>query len=164
MQAAAVIEHQPTDPAPKRPATKAIGRALKHAIRLLLSGECSTVKAAAERANLTREHLSKCLGLPHVQAFIDIETRKTISSGKMLAGARLLQLVHASSEHVSLDAAKHVLAIEGIKPSEDAQIVNNINLLPGYVLDLNPAQVIEHQPAHTQSVDPVSPGTDGDER
>jgi hypothetical protein len=127
-----------------------IPRKVVHAIRLMLSGECSTIKAAAERAGLTREWLSKMLGRVHVQAFIAGETRKTIAAGQMRASARLVELVDAGSEHVSLDAAKHVLAIEGIKPPDQGQVAVNVGVSVGYVINLS-GETASHTETITQT-------------
>lgn len=98
------------------------------------------------------------LGRDHVQAYLTQRTRKTIAEGVLRAGARVLELIDASSEHVSLDASKHVLAIEGIKPADGSQVTVNVAVSPGYVIDmrdprdqrvdtpsmLHPSQVIEN--------------------
>lgn len=127
-----------------------VPKKIKHAVRLMLTGEVTQVKAAAERVGLSREHLSKSLAMPHVQVFIDHETRKTISAGKLRAGARLLELMDSQSEHVSLDATKHTLAIEGIRPPENGSHVNvNVGVSVGYVVKLRHidegARTIEHE-------------------
>ena len=84
------------------------------------------------------DHVSRELAKPRIQAFIASESRRTIARGQMRASARLIELVDASSEHVSLDASKHVLAIEGIRPPESGVNVNiNNNISVGYVIDLS---------------------------
>lgn len=108
------------------------------AIRLLESGECRSQNAAAARANISASALSEALQKPHVQAFIARRRRSNIAVASIRASHRIAELIDASSEHVSLDASKHVLAIEGVRPSEDAKIVNNINVMAGYVIDLSP--------------------------
>lgn len=117
--------------------TPRIPRKIKHAIRLLTTGECTTVKAAAERVGLTREWLSRNLTRDHVRVFADRTTRETIAAGMMRAGARLVELVDAGSEHVSLDATKHMLGISGIKPANEANVSVSIELKAGYVIDLS---------------------------
>jgi hypothetical protein len=107
------------------------------AVRMLLSGECKTQKAAAERVGMNASYLCDVLTRPKIQAFIARETRRNITQGTMRASARLVELVDASSEHVSLDAAKHVLAIEGIKPPEQGQVSVNVGVSVGYVIDLS---------------------------
>lgn len=131
---------------------KRVPRKVRHAIRLMLTGEVTQIKAAAERVGLSREHLSKTIGMPHVQVFIDQETRKTISAGTLRAGARLIELLDAGSEHVSFEATKHTLGIANIRPPENGSQVNvNVGVSVGYVIDLTPgatsapARTIEHE-------------------
>lgn len=91
------------------------------------------------------------LGRPHVQVFIEREARRTIAVGTLRASHRVLELVDAASEHVSLDASKHVLGIAGIRPPDTGSHVSvNVGVSVGYVIDLTPQQpsalprVIEH--------------------
>jgi hypothetical protein len=51
----------------------------------------------------------------------------------------VVELMDAASEHVSLDASKHVLAIGNIRPPETGSSVNvNLGISVGYVIDLTP--------------------------
>jgi hypothetical protein len=123
------------------------------AVRLLLTGECKTQKAAAEQAGLNASYLCEALSKPKIQVFIAQETRRTISNGTMRASARLIELIDAASEHVSLDASRHVLAIEGIKPHESGTNISIINnVVPGYVIDMRDPR----EPAPTIDVVPES--------
>jgi hypothetical protein len=64
---------------------------------------------------------------------------ENLARGTLRASARVLELMDASSEHVSLDASKHVLAIGNIRPPETGSSVNvNVGLSVGYVIDLTP--------------------------
>lgn len=121
------------------------------AVRLLVSGECKTQKLAAERVGMNATYLCEALTKPKIQAFIARETRKTITQGTMRASARLLELVDAASEHVSLDASKHVLAIEGIKPVENGTNISIINnVAPGYVIDMrDPRDAVNARTSNT---------------
>jgi hypothetical protein len=121
-------------PPPAKP--KPVSKRLRHAIDLLQRGECKDIKAAAERIGMARESLSRALRLPHVQVFIARSARETIALGALRASGRTIELMDAGSEHVSLDASKHVLAIAGIKPTADAQVSVNIDIKAGYVIDL----------------------------
>lgn len=114
-----------------------ISKRLRRVVDLLVSGECKTQKAACVRIGMHPDHVCRELKKPQVQAFIARRTRETISAGTMRASARLLELVDASSEHVSLDASKHVLAIEGIRPPNDSQVSVNVGVSVGYVIDLS---------------------------
>ncbi len=115
----------------------------------LVSGTCKNQQAACERANLDPSYVSRELRKVHVRVFMERRARETIANGTMRASARVLELLDASSDHVSFEASKHVLAIAGIKPTADAQVSVNIDIKAGYVIDLTdepkrPAITIEH--------------------
>src|SRR6266404_4958559 len=110
---------------------KRIAPRIRQVVDLLVSGECKTQKAAARRVGLHPDYVSRELKKPHVRVFIDRATLQTIASGKMRASARLVQLIDATSEHVSADVSKHMLAIAGIKPANDAQLSVNIDIKAG---------------------------------
>jgi hypothetical protein len=73
----------------------------------------------------------------HIQAFIARKSRENIQRGVLRASHRIVDLIDASSEHVSLDASKHVLAIEGIRPPDQGQVSVNVGVSVGYVIDLS---------------------------
>jgi hypothetical protein len=133
MNALAAIPEQ-TDAPPVK--NKRIPKRIAEVVNLLVTGECKTIKAAAERANMHPNYVSGALKKPEIRVFIERCARETIANGTMRASARLIELLDASSEHVSLDASKHMLAIAGIKPSADAQVSVNIDIKAGYVIDL----------------------------
>lgn len=124
---------------PAIPETKArrISRRLQEAIRLLSEPECKTQKAAADKLGMSPTYLCEALKKPEVRVFIERAARETIANGTLRAANRVMDLVHAGSEHVSLDASKHVLAVAGIKPSAEAQVSVNIDIKAGYVIDLS---------------------------
>lgn len=115
---------------------KPISKKIRQVVDLLVSGECKTQKAACERIGLHPDYVCRQLKEARVRVFIERRMRETIAAGTMRASSRLVELVDASSEHVSLDATKHMLAIAGIKPTPDAQVSVNIELKAGYVIDL----------------------------
>jgi hypothetical protein len=125
-----------------------ISKRLSDAIRLICRGEVATYKIAAERVGMNYTHLCEAMKKPHIRVFIDRTVRETIANGLPRAGARLMELVDASSEHVSLDASRHMLAIAGIKPAADAQVSVNIDIKAGYVIDISdkPKPVIDVTP------------------
>jgi hypothetical protein len=145
----APIEQQTTPPAPKPAREPRIPRKIVQAIELMLTGSVTTQKAAAERVGVTQTYLSRCINRDHVRVFYERRARQTIAGALPRASRRLVELVDAGSEHVSLDATKHLLGISGIKPAEDARVNINVELKAGYVIDLserNPCneQIIEH--------------------
>jgi hypothetical protein len=112
---------------------------LRHAIDLIMTGECSTYKAAAERSNMSREWLSRSLREVHVQAYIERQTRASLAVAQAPAAARLISLLDAQSEHVQKDVAIHLLGIAGHKPANTAAVSVNIDIKAGYVIDLSEA-------------------------
>lgn len=140
----AIVEpdHALTEPRTRK--RERISPAVRKAIHLLATGECTTQKAAAERCNISPVWLCIQLKKPAGQAFLAREARQTIATGVLRASARVVQLMDASSEHVSLDASKHVLAIEGIRPPDQGQVTVNANVSVGFVLDLREDAHIGH--------------------
>jgi hypothetical protein len=135
-----------TDAKPVR--ERRVSPRIAEAIRLLLTGECKTHKAAAERVRMNYTHLCEALRKPHVRVFIERRIRETIANGTMRASAKLVELIDAESEHVAADVSKHMLAIAGIKPAADSTTLVNINFRAGYVIDLSddPPKVIDVTP------------------
>lgn len=123
-------------PSTKRARIPRIPAKVRDACDLIADKQVTSIKEAAERVGLSREHLSRMLNRPHVQVFMARDARRTIAMAAQRASRRMVELLDAGSEHVSLDASKHVLAIEGIKPRADAQVSVNIELKAGYVIDL----------------------------
>jgi hypothetical protein len=142
-----LLEQSPTKP-------KRIPRRIAEVIHLVTTGECATVKAAAERTGMHPNYCYTAFKKPEIQVFIARAARESIARGTMRASARMNQLLDAESEHVSLDASKHVLAIAGIKPANDAQLTVNVDIKAGYVIDIRddtrpapaPVRTIEHEP------------------
>lgn len=144
MSALATIEHQsaPTSAKPDKPPR--ISKNIRQVVDLLVTGACATQKAASDRIGLHPDYVCRELKKPQVRAFIERRSRESIAAGVMRASARLNGLIDAASEHVSLDATKHVLAIAGIKPAADAQVSVNIDIKAGYVIDLSEPIPMKH--------------------
>jgi hypothetical protein len=135
-----------------------VSKRIAEVVRLLLTGECKTQKAAAERVGMNPGYLSEALRKPHVRVFMERRVRETIANGTLRASARLVELLDASSEHVSLDASKHMLALNGHQPPSGPVANVNINMMQaGYVLDLRTDEEIAAQ-ARVVDVTPRSAG------
>lgn len=145
--AVSVQDQAPAEQITTKPAR--IAPRIRQVVALLVSGECKTQKAAAERVGLHPDYVCRELKKPQVRVFIERAARETIANGTMRASARLVELLDAGSEHVSLDASKHMLAIAGIKPSMDAQVSVNVDIKAGFVIDLSepgrPMRTVEHE-------------------
>ena len=103
----------------------------------LLATRGMTQRDAAKACGMSETYLSTALRKPEIQAFIARKSRETIQLGVLRASNRVLELVDAASEHVSLDASKHVLAIEGIRPPDQGQVSVSVGVSVGYVIDLS---------------------------
>ena len=131
-----LTEHVPA-PIEAKPAREPrISKRMRQAL-VLLATKGKTQRDAAKAVGLSEWHLSKELRKPHVQVFIARTARQSIQLGVLRASNRVLELIDADSEHVSLDASKHVLAIEGIKPANDSQVSVSIDIKAGWVIDLS---------------------------
>jgi hypothetical protein len=120
-----------TAPQPKR---KPIPRRVHDAIELLSAG--NTITAASKRVGYARETLSRWLQRPEVIEAVKTRAARAVALGAGRASARLLELLESNSQKVALDAAKHTLAVAGIRPPADASVSVNIELKAGYVIDL----------------------------
>jgi hypothetical protein len=114
-----------------------ISKRLREAVLLLTPPECKTQKAAAEKLGMSPTYLSEALKKPEVRVFMERTARETVAVAQLRATARMVELMDASSEHVSADMARHVAAIAGIKPAHDAQVSVNIDIKAGYVIDIS---------------------------
>jgi hypothetical protein len=123
---------------------------VRHAIDLLLTGQCRLKKDAAAKAGLTPERLSRALKENHVVEYLTAQTRVLLATSQAPAAATMLRLLdQAKSEHVQKDVAIHLLGINGHKPAADPVAQVNINIRAGYVIDLSddrPAKVVDITP------------------
>ena len=103
-------ELTPTNEKPVR--ERRVSKRIAEVVRLLLTGECRTQKAAAERVGMNAGYLSEALKKPHVRVFIERRTRETIANGTLRASARLVEL---------LDAAVRARLIRRVETSARAQ-------------------------------------------
>jgi hypothetical protein len=110
---------------------------VRHAIDLLLTGQCRLKKDAAARAKLTPERLSRALKESHVVEYLTAQTRVLLAQSQAPAAATMLRLLdQAKSEHVQKDVAIHLLGINGHKPAAEPTTLVNISIRAGYVIDL----------------------------
>lgn len=146
------------DQKPAKP--RRVTKRLQQAINLILTGECKTQKAAAERMNLTPTHLSRMLSEPHVVAYIEQQTRVALARSQAPAAATLFRLLdQASSEHVQKDVAIHLLGIAGHKPAANTQVSVSVDVRAGYVMDLRePEQQAKTVDSHAFPTDTRNDG------
>jgi hypothetical protein len=117
--------------------TKRISKRLQEAIRLLMTPECRTQRAAAQKLGMSETYLSEALRKPETRVFIERTARETVAIGALRASVVMNDLVDCDSSSTRFDASKHVLAIAGIKPANDAQVSVNIDVRAGFVIDIS---------------------------
>lgn len=86
-------------------------------LQALIEGKFPTIDEAAERAGLTQRGAYAALARPHIRAEFDRMIRERLLVSSFPKAARTIHnLLDAESEYVQADAAKHILAIHGVKP------------------------------------------------
>lgn len=125
-----------TLPTPAEPRRRRVPAKVKAAIEALVSGKARNLTAAAKAAGASREYISRSLTLPHCANYLRDRAAKAVAVGAGRAAARLVGLLDAKSEHVAFDAARHTLAIAGIKAAADANVNLNVEVRAGWIIDL----------------------------
>jgi hypothetical protein len=118
----------------KRP----VPRKVRSAIAFLNNGTVKTITEAAEKAGITREYFSRSMSLPHVVAYMNTISARTMALATGRASAVKVDLLDCDSSHVRNDASTFVLGVAGIKPVVDPNISLQVGLeiKAGYVIDL----------------------------
>ena len=125
-----------TEPKPVK--ERRVSPRVRHAIDLLLTGQCRLKKDAAAKAGLSPERLSRALKESHVVEYLTAQTRVLLAQSQAPAAATMLRLLdQAKSEHVQKDVAIHLLGINGHKPAAEPVALVNISIKAGYVIDLS---------------------------
>lgn len=141
-----------------------ISKRLADAVRLIASGECKTIKAAAERVGMHHGHLCEALKKPHVEAFAARQAAANISRGVIRASARFVELIDADSEHVAAKVSERLLEHGGIlrlqSGGTSVNVSINNNISPGYVIDLAGGVLID-QPASVARINAPSTTDEG---
>jgi hypothetical protein len=152
-----MTDDKPTELAtidPKPAKERRVSPRVRHAIDLLLTGQCRLKKDAAAKAKLSPERLSRALKESHVLEYVAQQTRVLLAQSQAPAAATMLRLLdQAKSEHVQKDVAIHLLGINGHKPAADPTTLVNIAIKAGYVIDLtdepHDARTIDVTPSRT---------------
>ena len=109
-----------TENEPKRGLSRKVIKAIDYIAR----GQVSSQKAAAEKAGLSEAHLCRVLKTSRAQLYLADKTRETLSTGKLRAASKLVELLDGESSHVAKDAAIHLLRLAGFVPPEGQSQVN----------------------------------------
>jgi hypothetical protein len=138
-------------PAPAVPVpARRISKKLSRAIDALVSGECRTVKDAAEKAGLARESLSRSLSIPYVAEHLRLKVLRSLAIAAARAGAVKGELLDSDNEIVRDRASTFVLGLAGIQPASSPSLSVNIEVKAGYVIDLSdeppPVRIVSPAP------------------
>jgi hypothetical protein len=135
---ATALAHQPdTETAPQPVKERPLSKRLRKALHLLETGECSTQRAAAERAGMSEFQLSRRLREPQIQAFIARKRSENISVASIRASAKAMKLIDSESDHVAAKMTLALMAHTGDIKGDSSQVSVNVGVSVGYVIDLS---------------------------
>jgi len=121
-------------PAPAR--LRRLSAVTKKAVELMVLDGLEA-KDAAEKAGMKHHSLREALKKPHVKQYREALRHAHLTGKGERAIAVLLELMEtASSEHVRLEAAKHIAALTGIRPIEEVKHHHHHGIPAGYVLEI----------------------------
>lgn len=127
-------------PAPVvEPGTKPrrISNKVRAAIDAMVSGECKTLTAAAEKVGLARESLSRALSTPHVAEHLRQKIVRHLAIAAARAGHTKVDLLDSDSDIARDRASSFVLGLAGIAPASTPSVAINLEIRAGYVIDLS---------------------------
>ena len=130
---AALDQPAPADIGPP----KRISKKVRVAIDAMVTGECKKISAAAAKAGLARESLSRALSTPHVAEHLRQKVIRHLAIHAARAGATKTELLDSASEIVRDRASSFVLGLAGIQPASNPSISVNLEIRSGYVIDLS---------------------------
>jgi hypothetical protein len=125
-------------PAPPTEVTaqRRISKKVRTAIEAMVSGQCKTIKDAAEKVGLSREHFTRELSKPHIAAYMREKVLKQLAIAAARAGAVKGELLDSDNEMVRDRASSFVLGLAGITPATTPALNVNLEVRAGYVIDL----------------------------
>jgi phage terminase small subunit len=87
-------------PADKPAQPKRITKKIRAAVDALVHGDAKSITEAAEKAGLSRSHLSRELGKPHITAHLRDKVLRNLAVNSAKAGATKVQLLDSANEMV----------------------------------------------------------------
>ncbi|MET4240713.1 hypothetical protein [Bradyrhizobium sp. RT10b] len=117
---------------------KPISKKIRAAIDALVEGE--NITAAAAIAGLSREHLSRELGRPHIAALLRQKIERNLAINAAKAGVTKVRLMDSENGMVADRASSFILGLAGISP-QTVPAAPSGPASPGVVI-----QIITHDP------------------
>ena len=130
---AALDQPAPADIGPP----KRISKKVRAAIDAMVSGECKKICDAAAKVGLARESLSRALSTPHVAEHLRQKVIRHLAIAGARAGAVKVDLLDSDNAIARDRASSFVLGLAGIQPAANPSISVNLDIRPGYVIDLS---------------------------
>jgi hypothetical protein len=132
-RALAVLDTPP--PAEALPQRR-ISKKVRSGIEAMVSGQCKTIKDAAEKAGLSREHFTRELAKPHIAEYLRQKVLRNLAIAAARAGAVKGELLDSENEMVRDRASTFVLGLADIAPASAPSLSVNLEIRAGYVIDL----------------------------
>jgi hypothetical protein len=126
---------RPAPPAGEGP-PKRISKKVRIGIDALVSGDCKTIKEAAEKVGLARESLSRALSQPHIAQHLREKVSRHLAIMAARAGFVKGSLLDSENEMVRDRSSSFILGLAGIAPASTPGVAVNIDIKAGYVIDL----------------------------
>jgi hypothetical protein len=121
---------------------KRITRKIRAAVDALVHGDAKNITEAAEKAGLSRSHLSRELGKQHITAFLRDKVLRNLAVNSAKAGATKVQLLDSANEMVRDRASSFILGLAGISPDVAAGAQRFPGSRSGYLIDLSEPQTV----------------------
>jgi hypothetical protein len=143
------------DPAEKPAPVKRITKKIRAAVDALVHGDAKSITEAAEKAGLSRSHLSRELGKPHITAHLRDKVLRNLAVNSAKAGATKVQLLDSANEMVRDRASSFILGLAGISPeAAGAHGVPGVRR-GGYLIDLSEPQTVAGLVIHVHHPAPM---------
>lgn len=128
----------PSVPAGEKPARpKPISKKVRTAIDAMVRGDVKTITAAAEQAGLSREHLSRELGRPHIAKLLQEKVARNLAMSSARAGAIKIELLESPNSMVADRASSFILGLAGHSPDAGAGNQHRGGPRAGWMIDLS---------------------------
>jgi hypothetical protein len=126
----------PTAPSAEPAPARRISKKVRDGIGFMVSGDCKSIAAAAEKAGLSREHFTRELSKPRIAEHLREKVLKQLAIQAARAGAVKGELLDSANEMVRDRASSFILGLAGIKVDPSPGVAVNIEIKAGYVIDL----------------------------
>jgi hypothetical protein len=116
---------------------KRISKKVRTAIDAMVAGDVKTITDAANKAGLSREHLSRELSHPHVTEHLRQKVVRSLALASARAGATKIELLDSKNELVRDRASSFVLGLVGIQPDTAPAAHPGSQQTPGLIIVIN---------------------------